>query len=90
MNCHSAGPVITLLSVPFSIAMILRGFLAADIPDLRPTPANYLERYCAGVTASGDVTRDFAVGVLPVSRDFVTEAAYRKTRDLYLPALRES
>lgn len=47
--------------------------------DLHPTLANYLERYHAGVTfddlvasASADVRRDFAVGVLPGGRDFVT------------------
>ena len=63
--------------------------------DVRQALSDYLERYHAGVTfeevltgASADVRRDFAAGVMPGGRDFVTEEAYRQARDVYLPELR--
>ena len=64
---------------------------------MRQALSDYLERYQAGVTfeevlagASADVRRDFAVGVMPGGRDFVTEETYRQARDVYLPQLRRS
>lgn len=94
---QEAGAQLVVADIPDLERLVALTTIPIQNHDLRPALANYLERYRAGVTfddlvasASADVRRDFAVGVLPGGRDFVTEAAYREARDIYLPALRES
>ena len=94
---QEAGAELVMADIPNLDRLVALTTIPIQNHDLRPALANYLERYHAGVSfddlvasASADVRRDFAVGVLPGGRDFVTEAAYREARDIYLPALRES
>lgn len=94
---QEAGAELVLADIPNLERLVALTTIPIQNHDLRAALANYLERYDAGVTfddlvasASADVRRDFAVGVLPGGRDFVTEAAYREACDIYLPALRES
>ncbi len=94
---QEAGAELVLADIPNLERLVALTTIPIQNHDLRAALANYLARYDAGVTfddlvasASADVRRDFAVGVLPGGRDFVTEPVYREACDIYLPALRES
>ena len=94
---QEAGAELVEADIPELDRLVALTTIPIQNHDLRPALSSYLERYHAGVTfddlvasASADVRRDVALGVLPGGRDFVTEAAYRAARDIYLPALRQS
>jgi indoleacetamide hydrolase len=90
-----AGAILIEAEVPDLARLVELTTIPIQNHDVRQALSDYLERYHAGVTfdevlagASAALRRDFAVGVMPGGRDFVTEDAYRQARDVYLPALR--
>ena len=92
---RAAGVEFVESRLPALAGLIDRTTAAIQLHDTRVAVPEYLQHYHAPVDFDGlvrqsspDIRAAFASDVLPGGRNFVTDAVYRRARDVHLPALR--
>jgi Asp-tRNA(Asn)/Glu-tRNA(Gln) amidotransferase A subunit family amidase len=92
---EDAGVTLIEVEIPDLARLVSLTTIPIQNHDVRQALSDYLAHHHAGVTfeqvvagASADIRRDFAIGVMPGGRDFVTPEKYRQAREVHLPALR--